>query len=128
MDDEEIFGPVLHRLTFGEAIAQGLLQRLPVVVVGTDERHLPGTRLSGRLSSSRRRLDRDRCADTGSSDRPGQGHRNLRAPPFHHLPLSSASGPALRPEPARFSPTGWATQTGCGVQAVSGEMVRAKET
>ena len=55
--------------------------------------------------------------------RPGQGHRNLRAPPFHHLPLSSASGPALRPEPARFSPTGSGNTDGAWPYGlVSGEM------
>ena len=50
MDDEEIFGPVLHRLTFGEAIARGCCSSdYRVVVVGTDDRHLPGTRCRGRL-------------------------------------------------------------------------------
>jgi predicted helicase len=37
MDDETAFGPVLHRLTFGEAIKRDLLSDYQVVVVGVDE-------------------------------------------------------------------------------------------
>jgi superfamily II DNA or RNA helicase len=37
MDDERAFGPVFHRLTFGEAIAQGLLSDYQVAIVGVDE-------------------------------------------------------------------------------------------
>jgi superfamily II DNA or RNA helicase len=37
MDDESKFGPVLHRLTFGEAIERDLLCDYVVVVVGVDE-------------------------------------------------------------------------------------------
>jgi predicted helicase len=36
MDDERVFGPVLHRLTFGEAIERDLLSDYQVVVVGVD--------------------------------------------------------------------------------------------
>ena len=36
MDDEAIFGPVLHKLSFGEAIEQDLLTDYQVVVVGID--------------------------------------------------------------------------------------------
>lgn len=36
MDDEALFGPVLHRLTFGEAILNDLLTDYRVVVVGVD--------------------------------------------------------------------------------------------
>ena len=36
MDDESVFGPVLHRLTFGEAIERDLLSDYQVVVVGVD--------------------------------------------------------------------------------------------
>jgi superfamily II DNA or RNA helicase len=36
MDDESVFGPVLHRLTFAEAIERGLLSDYQVVVVGVD--------------------------------------------------------------------------------------------
>jgi superfamily II DNA or RNA helicase len=36
MDDEALFGPVLHRLTFGEAIENDLLTDYRVVVVGVD--------------------------------------------------------------------------------------------
>lgn len=37
MDDETVFGPVLHRLSFGEAIGRKLLSDYQVVVVGVDE-------------------------------------------------------------------------------------------
>jgi predicted helicase len=37
MDDETAFGPVLHRLTFGEAIERDLLSDYQVVVVGVDD-------------------------------------------------------------------------------------------
>ena len=37
MDDEAVFGPVLHRLTFGEAIERDLLSDYQVVVVGVDD-------------------------------------------------------------------------------------------
>ena len=37
MDNEEVFGPVLHRLTFGEAIDRDLLSDYQVVVVGVDD-------------------------------------------------------------------------------------------
>jgi len=36
MDDEVVFGPVLHKLSFGEAIEQDLLTDYQVVVVGID--------------------------------------------------------------------------------------------
>ena len=36
MDDERVFGPVLHRLTFGEAIDRDLLSDYQVVVIGVD--------------------------------------------------------------------------------------------
>lgn len=37
MDNEEIFGPVVHKLSFGEAIHDGLLTDYQVVIVGVDE-------------------------------------------------------------------------------------------
>jgi superfamily II DNA or RNA helicase len=37
MDNETVFGPVLHRLTFGEAIERDLLSDYQVVVVGVDD-------------------------------------------------------------------------------------------
>ena len=37
MDDEETFGPVLHRLTFGEAIERDLLSDYQVAVVGVTD-------------------------------------------------------------------------------------------
>jgi superfamily II DNA or RNA helicase len=36
MDDESVFGPVLHRLTFGQAIDRELLTDYQVVIVGVD--------------------------------------------------------------------------------------------
>ena len=37
MDDEEVFGPVVHRLTFGQAIKDDLWNDYQVVIVGVDE-------------------------------------------------------------------------------------------
>lgn len=37
MDDEAVFGPVIHKLTFGQAIKQELLTDYQVVIVGVDE-------------------------------------------------------------------------------------------
>jgi predicted helicase len=36
MDDEKVFGPVLHRLSFGEAIGRGLLSDYRVIVTAVD--------------------------------------------------------------------------------------------
>ena len=37
MDNEAVFGPVIHKLTFGQAIEQELLTDYQVVIVGVDE-------------------------------------------------------------------------------------------
>ena len=37
MDNEAVFGPVIHKLTFGQAIEQDLLTDYQVVIVGVDE-------------------------------------------------------------------------------------------
>lgn len=37
MDDETVFGPVLHQLSFGEAIEDDLLTDYQVAVVGVDD-------------------------------------------------------------------------------------------
>ena len=37
MNDETVFGPVIHQLTFGEAISRELLTDYQVVIVGVDE-------------------------------------------------------------------------------------------
>ena len=37
MDEEAVFGPVIHKLTFGQAIEQELLTDYQVVIVGVDE-------------------------------------------------------------------------------------------
>ncbi|MDC0913788.1 DEAD/DEAH box helicase family protein, partial [Paracoccaceae bacterium] len=37
MDDEAVFGPVLHTLTFGQAITEDLLNDYQVVIVGVDQ-------------------------------------------------------------------------------------------
>ena len=37
MDNEDVFGPVVHKLSFGEAIQDGLLTDYQVVIVGVDE-------------------------------------------------------------------------------------------
>jgi predicted helicase len=40
MDDEALYGPVLHRLGFGEAVARGLLTDYKVLVLAVDEQHV----------------------------------------------------------------------------------------
>ena len=37
MDNEEVFGPVIHKLSFGEAIQRELLTDYQVVIIGVDE-------------------------------------------------------------------------------------------
>jgi predicted helicase len=37
MDDEEVFGPVLHTLSFHEAINRKLLTDYRVIVIGVDD-------------------------------------------------------------------------------------------
>ena len=37
MDDEATFGPVFHKLTFGQAIAQDLLTDYQVAIIGVDD-------------------------------------------------------------------------------------------
>jgi superfamily II DNA or RNA helicase len=49
MDDEQTFGPVFHRLTFGQAIAERLLSDYQVVVVGVDEQEYARYVEEGRL-------------------------------------------------------------------------------
>jgi superfamily II DNA or RNA helicase len=52
MDDEERFGPVLHRLTFGHAIEQGLLSDYQVVVVGVTDQEARALAERGAFVSS----------------------------------------------------------------------------
>ena len=40
MDDETLFGPELHRLGFGEAVAAGLLTDYKVLVLAVDEKYV----------------------------------------------------------------------------------------
>ncbi|MHB1955372.1 MAG: restriction endonuclease, partial [Sulfobacillus sp.] len=40
MDDESLYGPVLHRLGFGEAVSRGLLCDYKVMVLAVDEGHV----------------------------------------------------------------------------------------
>ena len=49
MDDEEKFGPVLHRLTFAQAIDQDLLSDYQVVVVGVSDTEAHDLAERGRL-------------------------------------------------------------------------------
>lgn len=42
MDNEAVFGPVIHKLTFGQAIEQELLTDYQVVIVGVDEPMVKG--------------------------------------------------------------------------------------
>lgn len=47
MDDEEIFGPVVYRLTMSEAIERGLIAQYQVVCVDIADPQLPAVRLVG---------------------------------------------------------------------------------
>lgn len=40
MDDESLYGPVFHRLGFGEAVGRGLLADYKVLVLAVDEKHV----------------------------------------------------------------------------------------
>lgn len=40
MDDESLYGPVFHRLGFGDAVSQGLLADYKVLVLAVDEKHI----------------------------------------------------------------------------------------
>lgn len=43
MDNEELFGPVLHRLGFGEAVERDLLTNYKVLVLAIDETYVADT-------------------------------------------------------------------------------------
>ncbi|WP_375964393.1 DEAD/DEAH box helicase [Kitasatospora purpeofusca] len=47
MDDETIFGPVVYRLTMGEAVSRGILARYQIIVVEIPDPYLTPERLSG---------------------------------------------------------------------------------
>jgi superfamily II DNA or RNA helicase len=49
MDDEAVFGPVFHRLSFGEAIEQDLLSDYRVVIIGVDDATYKAWAEHGRL-------------------------------------------------------------------------------
>lgn len=51
MDNESVFGPVFHRLTFGEAISRDLLSDYQVAVVGVDDATYRDWAERGRLVS-----------------------------------------------------------------------------
>ena len=68
MDDEAVFGPVLHRLSFGEAIERDLLSDYQVVVVGRGRRDLPRLCGARRVRHAGRQEDHRR-ADAGGADR-----------------------------------------------------------
>lgn len=40
MDDESLYGPVFHRLGFGDAVGRGLLADYKVLVLAVDEKHI----------------------------------------------------------------------------------------
>ena len=86
MDEEAKFGPVLHRLSFAQAIDQDLLSDYQVVVVGVsdDEAH----DLAERGAFVTHDGDDDhRRTDALSSDRPASGDGEARPPPRRQLPL-----------------------------------------
>ena len=71
MDDPDLFGAVVHRLSFGEAIQRGLLSDYRVIVVGVTDReahHLAERRMRGQAICAGVRLrdcQRDLLAEFG---------------------------------------------------------------
>ena len=55
MDDETVFGPVFHKLTFAEAITRDLLTDYRVVIVGIDDDPVPALCRPGAPAERRRR-------------------------------------------------------------------------
>ena len=100
MDDEAKFGPVLHRLTFAQAIEQDLLSDYQVVVVGVTRRR--GARPGGarRVRHARRRDDHRR-PDARPPDRTAPGDGEARPPPRRQLPLADRPREPLRLVAAR---------------------------
>ena len=85
MDDESVFGPVLHRLTFGEAIERDLLSDYQVVVVGVDNATYRAWAERGEFVSP----DGEKVTDArtpGWADRSREGDAQVQPPPRHLLP------------------------------------------
>ncbi len=58
MDDAAIFGPELHRLGFGEAVAKGLLADYKVLVLAVDEKYVSKT-FQGQIADANNELNLD---------------------------------------------------------------------
>ena len=72
MDDEAVFGPVFHRLTFGQAIEQKLLADYRVVIVGIDNARYRRYAERGRLVTLQGGGNTDGCPDARRASRPGK--------------------------------------------------------
>lgn len=61
MDDEQLFGPYLHTLSFSEAVKRGLLVDYKVIVLSVDEKHISG-RIQELLKDEHNQLRMDDAA------------------------------------------------------------------
>ena len=129
MDDEAVFGPVFHRLSFGEAIERDLLSDYQVVVVGVDDATYREWAERGEFVTRDGEHEDHRCPHAGRSDRPGQDDAQVRPAPDHLLPLARQGGARVRAEmpeviawmPARARPTGalWTDHVSGAMTAVT---------
>ena len=77
MDDEAVFGPVLHRLSFGEAIERDLLSDYQVVVVGVDDETYRAYAERGEFVTRDGKSDHRR-PHAGRADRPREDDPQVR--------------------------------------------------
>ena len=79
MDDETVYGPEFHRLSFGDAVERGLLTDYKVLVLTVDEELVAGP-LQEQIADGNSELQpRRRDQDRRLLERPGQ---TGRAPPW----------------------------------------------
>ena len=100
MDDEAVFGPVLHRLSFGEGIERDLLSDYQVVVVGVDDETYRSYAERGEL------VTRDGKKITDARTLAGQiglakTHSQVRPAPHHLLPRPGQGGAGVQRRDAR---------------------------
>ena len=100
MDDEAVFGPVLHRLSFGEAIERDLLSDYQVVVVGVDDETYRAYAERGELVTRDGKKITD-ARTLGRADRPRQDHAQVRPAPHHLLPRPGQGGAGVQRRDAR---------------------------
>ena len=124
MDDEEKFGPVLHRLTFAQAIEQDLLSDYQVVVVGvSDDEHRAIAERGAFVT--RRRRDGHRRPDARPPDRPASRdakHDLRRVVSFHSRIARRRRFASSLPEMSQWLPAAPPPDGALWTEHVSGEM------